>query len=367
MTTLSKVLRLGFGLATILSGVLSAFFLLLLVAATSERELGVERIVLASGYLAVTVASAAGCLTLTVMDHRAQNLPRVRNVATWTLIALVTSLVLTVMISGLRPASLIYLYELGWLTFFLVVTDPALDRSARFHSPWGSHEQLERKGYIALNFYNIFWIFMVASVAGLIIEVIFRALTQGRFEDRAGLLWGPFSPIYGFGAALMTVALNRFWDKSKLFIFLVSGLIGAAFEYSVSYFLQKAFGIVAWDYSGTFLNIHGRTSFAFFLAWSFLGLVWIRLLLPDVLRIVDAVPLRWRTVLTVVATLLMLADGVTTLVALDCWYQRSVAAPQTNVVQLYCAQHFDDRFMAERFQSMTLHPETSGRLQGAGR
>ncbi len=48
---------------------------------------------------------------------------------------------------------------------------------------------------------------------------------------------------------------------------LVSGVIGASFEFAVSWWLEKAFGIVAWDYSGPFLNIDGRTNFAYFCAW----------------------------------------------------------------------------------------------------
>ena len=103
------------------------------------------------------------------------------------------------------------------------------------------------KGYITLNFFNLFWIFVVCSILGLAIETVFHLAIYHAYQDRAGLLYGPFSPIYGFGGLFMTVALNRFHDKPIPVIFLISALIGGAFEFTVSWIMQSAFGIVAWE------------------------------------------------------------------------------------------------------------------------
>ena len=132
------------------------------------------------------------------------------------------------------------------------------------------------KGYITLNFFNLFWIFVVASVLGLLMEEIvhFLFVVPGQWQDRAGLLFGPFSPIYGCGAVLMTIFLNRFHKSNWLVIFLVAAVIGGAFEAFVSLFMQYAFGAVAWDYSNMPGSLFGgRTCLPFMACWGLLGVV----------------------------------------------------------------------------------------------
>ena len=219
------------------------------------------------------------------------------------------------------------------------------------------------KGYITLNFFNIFWIFVVCCVLGLVIETVYHfvVVEPGHYQDRAGMLFGPFSPIYGFGAVLMTMALNRFHDKPVILIFLISAVIGGAFEYLTSWFMEFAFGAVAWDYSGTFLSIDGRTNGMFMAMWGLLGVVWIKLLLPWMLKLVNLIPWKLRYTITSVCAVLMIVDGVMTLQSLDCWYERLSGSTADTPIETFYADHFDDDYMAERFQSMTINPDNATR------
>ena len=224
------------------------------------------------------------------------------------------------------------------------------------------------KGYITLNFFNLFWIFVIACVAGLIVEVIWHMIVvdPGVYQDRAGLLYGPFSPIYGVGAVLMTIALNRFHDKNPIIIFLVSAVIGGAFEFFVSWFMEVAFGIVAWDYTGTFLNIGGRTNFMFMCMWGVLGLVWVKLATPLLLKLINRIPWNWRYAVTGVCTLLMVFDCVMTLASLDCWYQREAGTmdyKNPSAIVEFCNKNYDNDFMENRFQSMTMNPDNASRAK----
>ena len=229
------------------------------------------------------------------------------------------------------------------------------------------------KGYITLNFFNLFWIFVVASVIGLILEAIYHVavVDPGHYQDRAGLLFGPFSPIYGVGAVLMTMALNRFHKAPLIVIFLVSAVIGGLFEFLAGWFFQFAFGIVAWDYTGSTLFdlcpdpiailFQGKTSALFMCMWGALGIAWMKLFLPWMLHLVNLIPWNWRYTLTAVCATLMIADCVFTLLSFDCWYERMAGNEPVSAIEHFMANHFDNNYMENRFQSMTLNPDDATR------
>ncbi len=229
------------------------------------------------------------------------------------------------------------------------------------------------RGFIELDFFNLFWVFVVCCVLGLVIETVYHMVVvdPGVYQDRAGMLYGPFSPIYGFGAVLMTVALNRFYKANPLIIFLVSAVIGGLFEAAVSWFMQVGFGAVAWDYSGSTifglfpdpiaLLFGGRTSTLFMCMWGALGFAWIKVCLPWLLKLINLIPWQARYSVTALCAALMLVNGIMTLQSLECWYQRESGLAPSSPVEEFYAEHYDDAYMAHRFQSMTITPEDSAR------
>ena len=288
---------------------------------------------------------------------------------------MVAGILCDIMLFGLDGTVLFFVAFIVFLVVLTSYLDPSLaderelqrklrDMETREDAEDGTLGRDETgKGFIALNFFNLFWIFTVCCVLGLIIETVYHfvVVDPGHYQDRAGLLFGPFSPIYGFGAVLMTVALNRFHDKNVVLIFLVSAVIGGAFEYLTSWFMQFAFGIVAWDYSGTFLSIDGRTNGMFMAMWGVLGVVWIKLCLPWMLKLVNLIPWNWRYAVTTVCAALMIVDGAMTLLSLDCWYQRMAGKPAETAMAQFFDRNFDNEYTQERFQSMSIDPSNATR------
>jgi uncharacterized membrane protein len=228
----------------------------------------------------------------------------------------------------------------------------------RHHSEHLAAEQQQRhrdSGHTRLNFYNLFWIFVICSIIGLGIETAYTFIvTGGDFQSRTGLVWGPFSPIYGFGAVIMTAALYRFRNRNLIIIFLISLIIGMAFEYATSWLLEIMFGVASWDYSNVPFNIQGRTSLGFGLAWGLLGTLWIRLALPRVLNIVERIPWRWRIPFTAVMTVFMALNIVFTVSALDRYYERSKDIPATRPMERITDDLFPDSWMQAHFENMEL-------------
>lgn len=297
----------------------------------------------------------------------------------------VVELLVDVMLQGIGPFLLRPAVQLVILIALSATVDPTLrqerelqrrlqemlDRDAAAEGMIGRDETGE--GYIKLNYFNLFWVFFVCSVLGLILEEVWHMVVvdPGVYQDRAGMLFGPFSPIYGFGAVLMTMALNRFYKKNPLIIFLVSALIGGAFEVFVGWFMQTSFGVVSWSYPHIRLFgmpdpiavlTGGRTCTPFACMWGLGGLIWIKVLLPRLLKLINMIPWKRRYSATVILTAVMLIDGVMTLQSLDYWYQRVNGTVRNIPVAQFYDKHFDNEYMENRFQSMTMSPKDATRV-----
>lgn len=212
-------------------------------------------------------------------------------------------------------------------------------------------------GYLKIDYFTLFWLFVAGSMFGLAVETIFHAIVYGGYESRAGLVWGPFSPIYGMGAVLLTVSLNRFHHSHNLIIFIVSMVLGSAIEYTASWLMEMLWGAIAWDYAGTFGSIGGRTNFAFGVMWGLLGLLWVRIAMPLVKRAFSHVNARTTTAkaLTAAASVLMALNIAITVLALDRESQRAQGVPAVTWEQRALDEWFPQPYMQEHFHNMSVY------------
>jgi len=130
---------------------------------------------------------------------------------------------------------------------------------------------------------HVILLFAVYSFIGWFIEVVYRSVSQREFIN-AGFLYGPFVPLYGFGAALI-IFLEFLIHQWPLPIKIVAyGIILTLIEYLTGFILEKTFKLKLWDYSDDKFNIHGRVCLLFSLCWAALAVIFVTFIHPAVLR-----------------------------------------------------------------------------------
>lgn len=105
--------------------------------------------------------------------------------------------------------------------------------------------------------WSLIAMFFIFVIIGWVWEVILHIIVDGEFVKR-GVLHGPWLPIYGYGGILILTVLNKFRDK-PLIQFLTIIVLCGTIEYFTAVYLEYAYnGQKWWDYTGYFLNLHGR-------------------------------------------------------------------------------------------------------------
>lgn len=132
---------------------------------------------------------------------------------------------------------------------------------------------------------KIFWIFIIGSVIGYILEMIVGLVQNGHFVSRQGLLIGPFIQVYGLGLVTYYLVISKIENKSNLKIFILSMILGGIIEYLFSYFQEKLFGTISWDYTNLPFNINGRTSLLHCLYWGTGGILFVKFIHPYIDRL----------------------------------------------------------------------------------
>ncbi len=165
--------------------------------------------------------------------------------------------------------------------------------------------------------------FIVYSVAGYIIETIFGLVTKGVLESRKSFLYGPFCGIYGVGAVVMIIGLQRF-KKNNYTLFAGGFIIGSIIEYVISFIGEWFFHIKWWDYSSMPFNINGRICVWFSFFWGALAIYLMSHIHPKVDKLIEKIKPSILKPLTIILTILIFIDFIVTGFALKMFFVRIV-------------------------------------------
>jgi uncharacterized membrane protein len=157
--------------------------------------------------------------------------------------------------------------------------------------------------------------FILYSVLGWMVEVVYQALTKGVVVNR-GFLNGPVCPIYGFGVVGIFLTVTFIFGRnisSVSFgaIFLCGIIIATSIELFGGWVLDRCFHARWWDYREKPFNFHGYICLEFSIIWG-LGIVLVVREVQPLVRSILAPFLAWRLApwLVAAACLLYFADFV---------------------------------------------------------
>ncbi len=179
-----------------------------------------------------------------------------------------------------------------------------------------------------ISIWRILAYFVIYSLVGFIIETLYGAARKGVIESRQSCLYGPFCTIYGLGACIMIMLLQRF-KKSHNYLFIGGAILGSIIEYLVSFIGEVIFNVKWWDYSELPFNINGRVCIAFAAFWGILAMYLMGSFNPKVDKFLDTIKQKFKNekiihTLIILSIIAIFMDIVVTGVALKFFEIRKI-------------------------------------------
>ena len=165
------------------------------------------------------------------------------------------------------------------------------------------------KGFKLICFYVL--IFVVGCIVGWIYEELFYLLDDHILCNR-GFLYGPYLPVYGIGAIVLTPILRKL-KKNPLLVFLSAMIITGIVEYVIGQLMWNVYHEMWWDYTGLFLNIGGFVCLRSVLTFAIGGLMLVYIVDPLVVHFVSKISAKKCKLLVLSIGVIFIIDLVFTL------------------------------------------------------
>lgn len=157
--------------------------------------------------------------------------------------------------------------------------------------------------------------FFIYSILGFIVEGMFTLIISGHFSS--GILYGPWTPIYGFGAILTIIISRKIFKKmhqnkfiETLITFIILMIILTIIEWLGGILIENLFHETLWNYKDYKYNIGKYISLEMSLIWGIIGVFVIYFIKP----IVDKLENKTPKFITMILIVLFIIDLFTTTV-----------------------------------------------------
>lgn len=201
---------------------------------------------------------------------------------------------------------------------------------------------------------KLIWVFIICAFLGDLIETVFCRVTGGVWMSRSSVIYGAFSIVWGFGAVLLTVVLQRLAGKDDRHVFLAGAVLGGVYEYMCSVFTEVFFGTTFWDYSWMPFNIGGRTNLLYCIFWGLLSVVWVKICYPVISGWIEKLPALYAKVVTWAVIVLMFCDAGLSAAVMVRYVDRKAGNGAQNVIEAFLDANYSDELVEKVWPNMKI-------------
>ena len=206
-----------------------------------------------------------------------------------------------------------------------------------------------------MGWYQVVILFVVGSMAGLLLEEIWMLITAGLTESRVGLVWGPFSPLYGAGTVLLTLISYQLRRRHapNVVVFCISAVVGGLLEEITGWGMLTFFHMQSWTYAFLPDHITEFVAWRFLFFWGLLGLIWCRFVMPRALYHIGEPTSNRQAIFITLISLYLVADIGMTVACFMRATARDVGIPPQNAFEQWVDMHYSNEFISARFQNLS--------------
>ncbi|MCM1184496.1 MAG: putative ABC transporter permease [Roseburia sp.] len=224
------------------------------------------------------------------------------------------------------------------------------------HKKLGSHSETDgtrrvfmRKVQQPISYSNLFWLFIMGSLSGVLLEGVFCLFSHGYWETHTVAVWGPFCIIYGIGAVVLYIGAVLMKDKNYVLQFFIFAASATVVEYLCGALLKYGLHMQAWDYSRKFLNIDGLVCPTFTVGWGIAGIVFSKWCVPALGGLFSKINTPMWNIACIALSIFMALNLLTTSICIIRWSQRHRGVSPRNSIERYIDETWDDNRMQKRF------------------
>lgn len=157
--------------------------------------------------------------------------------------------------------------------------------------------------------------FFTYSILGFLLEGTYTLITSNHFSS--GILYGPWTPVYGFGAILTIIISQKIFKKmhksrftETIVTFIVLTIVLTLIEWLGGIIIENVFHETLWNYKNFQFNIGKYISLEMALIWGLISIFIIYFIKPIIDKIEKKIPKS----LTYTLLIFFIIDIITTII-----------------------------------------------------